>query len=51
MFPGFVSSSQGNYQCEHLGALCIEQPPEYNQGFADLAAHSDFLEQFAYALW
>ena len=51
MFPGFDSSSQGNYQYEHLGTLCTEQPPEFHCGLAELAAHSDFLGQLAYDLW
>ena len=51
MFPGFASSIQGNYQYEHLGTLCIEQPPEFHCEFADLAAHFDFQGQLAYALW
>ena len=51
MFPVFVSSSQGNSQCEHLGTLCIEQPPEFHCEFADLAPHFDFQGQLAYASW
>ena len=51
MFPGFVFSSQGHYQYEYLGTLCIAQSPEFHCGFADLAGHSDFLGQLAYALW
>ena len=50
MFPGFVSSSQGNYQYKHLGTLCIGKPLEFHCGFAGLAVHSDILGQLAYAL-